>query len=550
MLKKQMSKISMTSILLIALLCLSLNSCTKEKASESKRPNILLIISDDFGVDVTSDMYPDLIDNLEKKYGPSGHNHPDYNAIKGMPASTPRLDKLASEGMLFTNVWAHPFCSPTRAAILTGLFGKKAKVLTYADALSQNHTSFVQKLKDEGGYSTALFGKWHLAGLPGNGNGPDYPGIKPKEAGFETFKGNLHAAIKSFWKYDYHIQDNETLANEWRTEAMPQKSLTGIAPTSYAPVVKIADTIDWITKQEKDNPDKPWFAWVAFNLSHATIIQQPSAMAVPNEDTLDKQSLEEMQACKGEFGTNNTGSCSGESLMRAMTNSMDTVTGKLLDAVNEIDPNTYIIFISDNGTPMYGRPGLDFIDNMYITKKGRGKGTAYESGALVPMTIKGPGIKANSRSNEFAHAADLFSTTLALAGLDVPKKVNNSDGTGKVSVDAVSLAPILFNDKTTVRDPNKGYVLTESINLMTNGTQHIGARNATYKMVCAGGIETGNCEFYNLEDDPLEEYPLNTPDTCIGYTDSSWTPENPDWHYCRLMEVVQEYSFSNKAIDE
>jgi arylsulfatase A-like enzyme len=85
--------------------------------------------------------------------------------------------------MVFTNVWAHPFCSPTRSAIITGLFGKKAKVLTYADALSQKHTTFVKKLKDEGGYSTALFGKWHLAGLPGNGNGPDYPGMKPKEAG-------------------------------------------------------------------------------------------------------------------------------------------------------------------------------------------------------------------------------------------------------------------------------------------------------------------------------------------------------------------------------
>jgi arylsulfatase A-like enzyme len=513
------------------------------KSEAIKRPNILLVISDDFGVDVTSDMYPGLIDNLVKKYGPSGHNHPDYKAIKGLPASTPRLDQLSREGMTFTNVWAHPFCSPTRAAILTGLFGKKTKVLSYADPLSQKHTSFVQKLKDEGGYSTGMFGKWHLSGMPGRDGTPGYPGIKPKEAGFDIFRGNLFAAITSYWKYDYQIQDDRTPANEWLTEEPPVRSLPGIAPTTFAPVVKVADTIEWITKQEKENPARPWFAWLAFNLSHTTIMQQPSAMAVPNADTLDKESLAEMNACGGEFGSNRTGTCSGESLMRAMTNAMDTIIGKLLDTVYKMDPNTYVIYISDNGTPMYGRPNLDFIDNMYITRKGRGKGTAYESGARVAMTIKGPGIKSESMSGEIVHAADLFSTILALASLDVPKQVNNSEGTGTTPLDAVSLAPVLLKVGNTTRDPNEGYVLTESLNLMTGGTKQVGARNAMYKVICKGDTETGNCEFYNLLDDPLEEYPLEKPDSCAAYTDGAWTPEDPQWHYCRLREVVKEHSF-------
>jgi arylsulfatase A-like enzyme len=159
------------------------------------------------------------------------------------------------------------------------------------------------------------------------------------------------------------------------------------------------------------------------------------------------------------------------------------------------------------------------------------------------MTIKGPGIKKNSRSKAIVHAADLFSTTLALAGLDVPEQVSNSDGTGKVSLDAFSLTPILFGEKTDMRDPDKGYLLTESINLMTGGTPHIGARNASYKLVCAGGIETGNCNFYNLDNDPLEEYPLEKPDSCIRYNDGSLTPEDAEWHYCRLMEVVREYGY-------
>jgi len=222
---------------------------------------------------------------------------------------------------------------------------------------------------------------------------------------------------------------------------------------------------------------------------------------------------------------------------------MDTLMGKLLDAVSQIDPNTYVIYISDNGTPMYGRPNLDFIDNMYITRKGRGKGTAYESGALVPMVIKGPGIKENSKNEGIAHAVDLFATVLALAGLDVPEEVSNSEGTGNVSLDSVSLTPVLFNGKSCVRDPDKGYVLTESVNLMTQGTKHVGTRNLKYKIVCAGGIEGSNCSFYNLEDDPLEEYPLEKPDSCEKYTDNTWTPEAPEWNYCRLMEVVKEKSY-------
>src|SRR5512133_3052101 len=63
----------------------------KPGAGKSQRPNILLIIGDDIGMDATSDMYPGLIDTLVKQYGPSGLNHPNYKMIQGRPASTPTL---------------------------------------------------------------------------------------------------------------------------------------------------------------------------------------------------------------------------------------------------------------------------------------------------------------------------------------------------------------------------------------------------------------------------------------------------------------------------
>jgi arylsulfatase A-like enzyme len=518
---------------------LCLGAAAQERGAS--RPNILFIITDDIGLDATTDMYPGLIDGLVEQYGPKGHDHPKVAAIDGKPASTPVLAEFAQQGMVFTNSWAQPFCSPTRASILTGLFSAKTKVLTYQDALTSNHTSFVQKLRDEAGYSTAVFGKWHMAGLPGRP--VDYPGMKPKQAGFDLFKGNMHAAIGTYWQYDYHLQDAASSPNEWRTEATPEKSLPGIAPTTYAPVVKAADTLEWIAAQEAETPDKPWFVWLAFNLAHATAQRVPSQMAVPNVDTLDAVARKEMEDCGGTFGSANVGQCSGEALMRAMTNSVDTVIGKVLEGVEGLDPNTYVIIVGDNGTPMYGRPNLDFIDNMYITKTGRGKGTVYESGTRVGLAIKGPGIGASTSSDEITHSVDLFSTMLELGGLEVPKQVANSAGDGTVALDGVSLAPILLAGAKSVRDPNEGFLLAETINLMTGSSQHVGARNKRYKVTCVNGTDGDACEFFNVENDPLEEYALAKPASCMPYTNGALEPSEPAWHYCRLIDVLKTQSF-------
>ena len=108
-------------------------------------------------------------------------------------------------------------------------------------------------------------------------------------------------------------------------------------------------------------------------------------------------------------------------------------------------------------------------------------------------------------------------------------------------LDAVSLTPILFNKAKATRDPNTGYILNENKNLMTGGTRWVGAQNATYKVVCIDS--PSNCTFYNLVNDPLEEYPLAKPDSCVDYTNGKWTPKDPQWHYCRLTDVVAKDSF-------
>jgi arylsulfatase A-like enzyme len=496
----------------------------------SHAPNILLIIADDVGIDVATNLYPGLIDDLAVMYG---------NTVRGRPASLPVLtDRLAQHGMVFSNTWTQPYCSPSRATVITGLFEDKTQVKVPDNPLSSFHTTFVQRLKDEANYSTAAIGKWHLAGPS-----PSWSGVRPRQAGFDFFKGNFMSYIPDYWSYDVHIQDGSTTGTNYRTESAPTRSLPGIAPTTYAPVVKGADTIEWIQARHAENPDKPWFVWLAFNTSHVTFQSVPGEgfMVVPNADTLDPESYDEMDACGGTFGSANVGRCTGQQLMRAMTNSMDTVIGKVLDVVDSLGSDTYVIFIGDNGTPMYGTKYGNQIDNMYITKTGRGKGTPYESGCRVPLVIRGPGITAGSQSAEFVHEADLFATCLQLAGLEVaPKNLDYLDSAGNsVQLDAVPLTPILFGSAATLsRDPNEGYLLTE-VGVYFGGPNKVGARNATYKVVCS--TNTNNCTFYNLIDDPLEESPLTKPGSCVNYN-STWTPANPEWHYCRLIEVVNFYS--------
>jgi arylsulfatase A-like enzyme len=507
------------------------------------RPNFLLIIGDDIGIDATSNLHPGLIEGLTRQYGPAGHNHPDYRQIAGRPASVPALARLAQQGMVFSQAWAQPFCSPTRASLLTGLNAAKTGVLDYTGYLSQNQHSFVHDLKDHG-YTAAVFGKWHMAGLAPAGADPksSYRGMKPKEAGFDLFLGNLNGAPSTYWDYDYHVQDATTPASEWRTEKPPQRALPGIAPTTFASVVQVADAVEWITAQERADPDRPWFTWLAFNLAHITEQQQPNPMVVPNFDTLDEASRREMQACGGTFGSANAGRCSGEALMRAMTNSMDTVIGKLVEVVDRLDPNTYVIYISDNGTWMMGPPNRDFIDNLYITRRGRSKGTGYESGVRVSMVVRGKGIAAGSRSEVPVNTLDLYATILDLAGLKATRQVPDRSGTGKVALDSVSLKPVLLRKARTLRDPDRGYLLAETINPLQKNLKQVAARNTRYKVICNDQASAEACVFYDLVDDPIEEYPLAKPAGCAAYNPTA-RHKGTDWHFCRLLDVVAKESF-------
>ncbi len=204
--------------------------------------------------------------------------------------------------------------------------------------------------------------------------------------------------------------------------------------------------------------------------------------------------------------------------------------GHVLDSVEDLDPSTWVIFIGDNGTIPRA------IENLYLTSNGRGKRTGYESGSRVPIIIRGPGVAAGVQNDEFIHQADLFATTMELAGLAV--LVTNYDHNGSVvTTDSVSLVPLILGDENTLRDSDQDYILTE---VATNNRNHfVAARNETYKVLCIDS--TANSEFYDLLLDPLEESPLSNPSSCVN-NQSVWTPEDSEWHFCKLHEVIESES--------
>jgi len=145
---------------------------TPAAAGRANRPNILFILADDMGSEA-SPIYPDLYNAS----APNGHGQ----------AATPTLSALASRGIVFDNAWATPLCSPTRGAILSGLYGHNTGVTTVGNILPGSTTSIFELMSastQTPHYNMAVFGKWHLAGSVAGPNGMDHV---VKETGVPLF---------------------------------------------------------------------------------------------------------------------------------------------------------------------------------------------------------------------------------------------------------------------------------------------------------------------------------------------------------------------------
>lgn len=198
-------------------------------ATVSTKPNILLIISDDQGVD-SSAQY----------------------ALSSDAPNTPILDGLAQNGFVFNNAWVYPVCSPTRASMITGKYGLRTSVFEPGDELDVSETVLHSFLASDSGtsdYATALVGKWHLS----RGS------VQPSDHGISHFAGITGGGVGDYYSWPLNVNGNTTTS------------------TNYATTELTDQAINWVGAQSD-----PWFLWLAYNAPHTPFHLPPQNLHSPN----------------------------------------------------------------------------------------------------------------------------------------------------------------------------------------------------------------------------------------------------------------------------
>lgn len=381
--------------------------------------NVLLIIADDLGVD----SFP-----LTAKAGASVPPMPNLSALK-------------SSGVLFANAYAHPVCSPSRAAMLTGRHPFRTGIGIQLESAASPQLQAGEFTLPEAfaanaglGYSLAMFGKWHLNAGSGTNDTPRTVGAWPH------FAGTIAGALPDYYAWT--------------------KVVDGVASaaTTYATTDTINDTIAWIATQGST----PWFAWVAVNAPHTPFHLPP----------LDLHSYDSAAATDRNY-------------YEAACEALDTEVGRLLAAVDLT--TTTVIFIGDNGTP----PSV--IQAPYTSA--HGKGSLYDGGTRVPLIIAGKGVVSPNRTSSApVHCVDLYSTILEAAGIDVAATQPSSQ-----TLDSRSLMPIVKN--LTETQPRYAFVEQFGTGLTTAQSGQALVDASGYKLI---QFDDGHEEFYNTTSDPNE----------------------------------------------
>ena len=356
------------------------------------RPNFLFILCDDLG-------YRDL-----GSYGSTFHD-------------TPHLDRLAASGMLFSQGYAaHPVCSPTRAAIMTGKNPARVGITDWIPGrdprdrrllgptdlhqLPLEETTIVERFR-QAGYRTFFAGKWHLGGED----------FLPEDQGFEHNKGGHHRGSPPGGYYSPY--QNPRLADGPEGEYLPDR-LTD-------------ETLSFIDA----NQGQLFLAYLAFYTVHTPIQAARRHLKHYEEKASELPPLREAELREHDGWTKLR---QDNAAYASMVAAMDENVGRLLDRLDELGlaDQTVVVFTSDNGglstLPRRGAP----TSNLPLRA---GKGWCYEGGIRVPFMIRAPGVgKPGSRSSVPVYSADLYPTMLDLAGLPLAPEQHR---------DAVSLAPVL-----------------------------------------------------------------------------------------------------------
>lgn len=380
----------MTLFLGVFAIFLSLSGCSPEP----DKPNVIIIYTDDQGT-LDAACY-----GAEDLY-------------------TPNIDRLAENGILFTQAYAQTVCCPSRAALLTGRHPQRSGInnWTQNDAHAKkkgvnmplSEITIAEVLK-ENGYRTGLFGKWHLGAAMENG---------PIEQGFDEFYGFRGGFIDNYVHYFLHGKGFHDLWSN--NEEIFERD-------KYFPALMTEKTIQFIEK----NKDQPFFIYAAYNLPH-----------YPEQADTDFSSFyKDLSEPRKSYAK--------------VVSNVDDKIGQILDKLEELDilDNTVIIFMSDNGhsteetmiridNHSSGLPkGTNYCANGGggYTGKWRGaKGSFLEGGIRVPAVISYPGrFPKGQTRDQIISGLDIFPTICELTGSKLPE----------TKLDGYSLLPIIESKKS------------------------------------------------------------------------------------------------------
>jgi len=342
-------------------------------------PNIIFIMADDLG------------------YG-------DLGCYGQTQIQTPHIDRLAKEGMRFTEAYAgSTVCAPSRCALMTGLHTGHCRIRGNKDIPLLPEDVTVAEVLKNAGYTTALIGKWGLGD-------PNTTGI-PNEQGFDYFYGYLNQRNA----HNYYP------AFLWRNTAV--EMLNNIVPEYNRATEKVEYSHDLFIEEALkfigENTDKPFFLYLALTIPHSNNEQGKEGMEVPTDAPYSAEDWPQPEKNRA-----------------AMITRMDRDVGRIVAMLEslKLEENTVIFFTSDNGPHKEGGGDPEFFNSNGDL---RGiKRDLYDGGIRVPMIVRWKGkIKAGTESDFTWAFWDFMPTAAELASAKAP-----------TDIDGVSVVPTLFEN--------------------------------------------------------------------------------------------------------
>lgn len=421
------------------------SACKKEAPAEGRPVNVIYILADDVG------------------YG-------DIGCYGQQKIKTPNIDRMAQEGMLFTQHYAGCTVSaPSRCSLMTGLHTGHSQIRGNKEIKPEGQQPMTEdtytlgKLMKSAGYTTGIFGKWGL-GYPGSTS-------VPANMGFDEFFGyNCQRQAHSY--YPDHLWHNNDTVFLHENDNEGRKI--------YSQDLIHEQALKFI----RDNKDKPFYAMLTYTLPHAELNLPHDSIYQMYENAFEEVPYD------GKMGYHP--SEKPYASFAAMVTRLDKYVGDVMAELKELglDKNTIVIFTSDNGPHREGGANPDYFQS-YGPLKGV-KRDVYEGGIRVPMIAWGPEkIKAGVKSEHISAFWDVMPTLAELTGVTLPE-----------AGDGISFLPTLLSEG---EQKQHDYLYWEFHEL--NGREAL--RSGNWKLIRQPVVGETILELYDLSSDIHEDNNLS-----------------------------------------